>query len=284
MQIAFGKYHGLGNDFLIVDGRDGAFTLSAAAGRALCDRARGVGADGVLLWRGSLAAPEMVVVNQDGSIAAMCGNGIRCFVKHILDNHLPAATAVTVQTGNGPLPCTVTRGADGRVVEVAVQMGRAVYEPQRIPLAQTGMLREARVAVAGRTLTLTALSLGNPHAVTFDHFSRGERERLGPALEQHPLFPDRANIGFAELRADIPGLVLHVFERGCGWTQACGTGATAAAIVAVDTGRLPRDTDLAVDLPGGRLMLRVGGDGLATLRGPAVHVFDGVVAIADPLD
>ncbi len=278
MLVHFSKYHGLGNDFAVMDARDLTATFAGVLGQRLCDRFRGIGADGVLLWTGTLQQPRMTVVNADGSIAEMCGNGLRCFVKHLLDRHLRQADALDVLTGNGLLHCAATRGPDGTVATVAVQMGAASHAPERVPLAQAMPLLDQSVRAAGLDVRLTALSLGNPHAVTFDAISLEDRVRVAPLLGQHPLFPQQANIGFVQILAgEAPRMQVDVYERGCGWTQACGTGATAAVIVAVESGRMPRNTEIAVKLPGGWLAIGVADDGQATMRGPAVHVFDGAV-------
>jgi diaminopimelate epimerase len=266
MLLNFAKYHGLGNDFAVVDARALDLAFPGALGQKLCDRNRGIGADGVLVWTGSLAQPRMTVVNADGSVAEMCGNGLRCFVKYLLDRHLPQLTALDVDTGNGRLHCAVTRDATGTVATVAVQMGvaRDVFA--------------AEIHAVDRDVHLTALNLGNPHAVTFDAIAPLDRLQLGPILGAHPLFPQQANVEFVQiLPGDLPRMQVDVYERGCGWTQACGTGATAAAIVAVQSGRMPRNVEIAAQLPGGWLGLTVADDGMATMRGPAVHVFDGAI-------
>ena len=264
MLLTFSKYHGLGNDFAVVDARALDLPFPGALGQALCDRHRGIGADGVLVWTGTLQQPRMTVVNADGSIAEMCGNGLRCFVKYLLDRHLPQRDALDVETGNGRLHCEVTRDADGAVAAVAVQMGVAT---DVFPATLQGV-------------HLTALSLGNPHAVTFDAIAPTERLQLGPILGADPLFPQQANVEFVQiLPGATPRMQVDVYERGCGWTEACGTGATAAAIVAVQGGRMPRNAEIAVKLPGGWLGITVADDGMATMRGPAVHVYDGAIAI-----
>ena len=269
MLLTFGKYHGLGNDFVVVDARALHLTFPGVLGQKLCDRHLGIGADGVLVWTGTLAEPRMTVVNADGSVAEMCGNGLRCFVKYLLDRHLPHTAAIAVETGNGRLHCAVLRGSAGQVATVAVQMGVASH------------VFEEDVHAGDRDVHLTALSLGNPHAVTFDAISLEERTQLGPILGAHPLFPQQANIEFVHLLpGDAPRMRVDVYERGCGWTQACGTGATAAAIVAVASGRMPHNVEIAVKLPGGWLAITVGEDGMATMRGPAVHVFDGAIDVA----
>jgi diaminopimelate epimerase len=280
MDLPFVKYHGLGNDFAVVDGREVDLGLGGALGQALCDRHTGLGADGVLVWTGSVTAPAMQVVNADGSIAEMCGNGLRCFVKFLLDRHDRDAAEVTVDTGAGPLHCRVWRDAQGDVESIAVRMSRPSFEPAVIPLAAAAPMIDTPLEVAGRTLHLTALNTGNPHAVTFDALSAQDRAELGPILCSHPLFPRQANVEFVQILAsegDTPRLQVDVFERGCGWTQACGTGATAATIAATRLGHVPAGREVSVRLPGGWLGITVGEDGVATMRGPAVEVFAGTV-------
>ncbi len=290
MRLPFVKYHGLGNDFAVIDGRGLDLHFAGDLGRALCDRHTGLGADGVLVWTGTIEHPAMQVVNADGSIAEMCGNGLRCFVKYLLDRYLPDRVELAVATGAGQLACRAWRGADGRVDSVAVRMTPPSYDPATVPLSSPGPWLDTAIEVAGHTVRLTALSTGNPHAVTFDALTPAERAELGPILGGHPLFPNQANVEFVQIlpsEAASPAhplgracLQVDVYERGCGWTQACGTGATAAAIVAVRLGHAPVGREVAVRLPGGWLGITVADDGVGTMRGPAVEVFEGTVDLA----
>jgi diaminopimelate epimerase len=261
-RLPFVKLHGLGNDFLAVDGNRWPLDFAGALGRQLCDRHTGVGGDGVLVWHGPAEAPTMTVINADGSLAAMCGNGLRCFVKYLLDRHV-ASDQLTVATGNGPLACVARRGADGRVAQVRIGMGAPRWQ----------FVDEALEGVR-----LTALSLGNPHAVTFATLTPEARLDLGPRLCQHVRFPDHANIGFARIVAPNH-IELAVFERGCGWTQACGTGATAAVLAASRLGLVDPGDEVKVRLPGGELAIEVHADGSASMTGPAVEVFSGEVML-----
>jgi diaminopimelate epimerase len=281
MRVPFVKMQGLGNDFVVIDARALTEPLEGPQAIRWCDRHFGVGGDGLLLWRGSLQDPQMVVVNADGSVPEMCGNGLRCFAKFLGDRYLPAATALTVQTGAGPLSCALQRGADGLVERVAVEMGHASWRPEDVPLAQPEPLLQGTLVVDGVVLQLSALSTGNPHVVTFDAMDRETRLRLGPLLSHHPLFPRQANVEFVEVIADHGELrlVVDVFERGCGWTLACGTGATAAAHEAARQGRIPYDREVAVQLPGGLLGLTVRRDGSACMAGPAATVFEGHITL-----
>lgn len=278
--IAFGKYHGLGNDFLVVDLRDGGGDgLDPAHVRALCDRQFGVGGDGVLPILPPVTAgadARMRVQNSDGTDSEMCGNGLRCVVKYLYERGGIRKDRITVDTGAGPLACEV-RVTEGRVDEVTVDMGRPRLARGEIPMA--GPADERCVDVAFEGMRVTGVSMGNPHAVFF--VDAGDLMELavsrGPGLEVHPMFPRRANIELARMISPSE-LELVVWERGCGITLACGTGACATAVAACLTGRAALDQELRVRLPGGALTIRVASDYRTVLmRGPAAHVFDGTV-------
>lgn len=286
MSLPFSKYHGLGNDFVCVDARDRADLIDTGLARALCDRHRGVGADGVLVLSGSLSAPVMTVINADGSVPEMCGNGLRCFATWLADRFEVAGGQLGVQTGAGPLSCDLLRDARGRVRAVRVAMGRPRLDPAEVPVRADAPVVDAPFEVLGHRLQLTAVGTGNPHAVCFEGqrgaplLSEVDRLALGPALGAHPSFPAGVNVEFCRVLPGTHGrpqaLEVRVYERGCGWTQACGTGATAAAFAAVQLGVMPAGQPIEVRLPGGSLMIEVGADGNTTMTGPAVHVFDGV--------
>jgi diaminopimelate epimerase len=273
MQLPFAKYEGLGNDFIIVDAA--AFAGFGPADAAqLCNRHLGIGADGVLLVDTSGTHPAMKVVNADGSVPEMCGNGIRCVALHLLRQGQSAE--LVIDTGAGPHPCNVTRSGSGARVEVGMSAG--ILTPGRVPVVADAALIDTPVQVAGQTLRLTALSMGNPHAVTFDDVGDG-RISLGPLLGCDARFPEGVNVGFARLLGPQQ-IELAVFERGAGWTRACGTGACAAAIAAVETGRAQRHLPIEVQLPGGVLTIVVGDpDQPVSMTGPARHVFDGVLQL-----
>lgn len=263
--LRFAKYEGLGNDFLIVDASERVTPDEAVA---LCDRHLGVGGDGVLLVDAS--APSMRVLNADGSVAEMCGNGLRCVVLHLARQGVLPDGGASFTTGAGPHHGRlVTREGDAAEVEVA--MAVPTLEPASIPTAQ----RLHETVLHG--LRFTGVGMGNPHAVTFDAIDDAERLALGPRVQSDPMFPAGVNVGFA--RIEDHGIVLHVLERGAGWTRACGTGACACVVAAVETGRVARGVPTTVHLPGGPLTITVGAPGEPVrMRGPARHVFDGVVA------
>src|SRR5512143_3939705 len=284
--LRFAKVHGLGNDFLVVDLRGGDPSPSpqaAEAARALCDRRFGIGGDGVLaILPATVAGADcrMRVLNSDGSEAEMCGNGIRCVAKYLRDRD-PAFAGrgqIVVETLAGVLPCGVTLGPDGRVATVAVEMGRPRLARGEIPMTGAAGERCLEVPVPGTDLRITAVSMGNPHAVAFvderGAALRARAETLGPGLERHGWFPQRTNVELA--RVDDSGIELVVWERGCGITLACGTGACATAVAACLTGRAERGREIRVRLLGGDLAITVHpGDAGVTMRGPAAFVFDG---------
>jgi diaminopimelate epimerase len=280
--VRFAKYHGLGNDFLIVDlrGGDPEAVQDPAAVRALCDRRFGVGGDGVLaiLPATTGADARMRVLNADGSEAEMCGNGIRCVVKHLWETGL-RRDALTIDTGAGPLRCALTTTGD-QVTGVTVDMGRPRLTRAEIPM--TGPAGERAIdvplTVAGHDLALTCVSMGNPHAVAFvDETGPALRtlaEQVGPSVETHAWFPRRTNSEFARVHSPTD-LELVVWERGVGITLACGTGACATAVAACLTGRAQPGTDIRVRLLGGPLTIHVAADySTVHMTGPAAHVYD----------
>ena len=266
--LLFEKYEGLGNDFVIVEGSVGLLSLDQV--RTICDRHLGVGADGVLFTGINAGRPFMHVINADGSTAEMCGNGLRCVALHLVRRGLVEERSFEVDTDAGAHACRVLEVQDGRV---EVSMRAASLAPADVPSTAGAPLIDHEL-VLDRRVRITAVSMGNPHAVLFDDVGDA-RMTLGPALQHHPLFPQRANVGFARMTGER-ALELHVYERGAGWTQACGTGACAAAVAAVETKRAPRGLPIEVLLPGGPLEIVVGAPGeRIRMTGAARHVYSG---------
>ena len=263
------KYEGLGNDFVVLDRRASGVDVSPSASRALCDRRRGVGADGVLvLLPSERAAARMVVHNADGSLAEMCGNGLRCVAKYLLDRE-PGRDALEVETGAGVLPARARR-AGGEVVEVEIELGPARLQAPHLPPGPGGGPFVA-APVPGLDWPGTAVSMGNPHLVLLGAPAEVVREH-GPRLEHLPGFPDRTNVEAVSRAGE--GLRVWVWERGSGLTDACGTGAAASVAAALVAGWVQPDVFVPVELPGGRLAVRVSADlQRTTLRGPARFVF-----------
>jgi diaminopimelate epimerase len=291
--MRFGKYHGLGNDFLVVDLR-GATPAEAAAVQdakhvvALCDRQFGVGGDGVLAVLPSKTGADvrMRVLNSDGSEAEMCGNGIRCVAKDLFDRGRITKPEIVIETGAGNLTCEIE--AEGDVVKsVTVRMGAPRLTRKEIPMSGPGDERcvEQTIELPGQPFAraITAVSMGNPHAVTWVD-SKDEAWRLartvGTVVENHAWFPNRTNAEFAYVKSNHE-IDLVVWERGCGITLACGTGACATTVAAVLAGKANEGLPVRVNLPGGTLEITVLPDlSDVLMKGPAVHVFDGELDLA----
>ncbi len=260
MAFPFEKVQGLGNDFVLFDGRRSPRLISPAGARRLCDRRRGIGADGVLTLlpaRGNAAA-RLHIYNADGSEAEMCGNGLRCAARVLLEEG--GERDVRLETAAGLRGCRLEGG------EIRSEVGRAeVAAPET-------------VSVGGEHVEGCAVSIGNPHFVILAPADARRAGALGPLLERHPrVAPARTNVELCERTAD--GLRLAVWERGSGLTLACGTGAAASAAAAVKRGLLEADREWPVDLPGGRAFLAVAADFSVALRGPAERVFRGEIEL-----
>jgi diaminopimelate epimerase len=299
--LPFTKVEGLGNDFVVVDLRPGRAGVDAAAVVAaqspgivtqICDRHFGVGADGVLAILpvsptvpGGMADVRMRVLNADGSEAEMCGNGIRCVAKVLYEGD-PALrrSPLRIDTAAGLLECAL-EVSGSEVTRVAVEMGRPRLSRDEIPLSPGGhaTVLRAPITAGDRRFEVTAVSMGNPHAIIFVDDPRASLRTLaevyGPVLELDPLFPRRTNVEFARTRDGQIDLV--VWERGCGITLACGTGACATAVAAGLEGRIDWGTEIVVNLPGGPLLITVAKDGSGVrMRGPATTVFRSEIDLA----
>lgn len=272
MQLAFRKYHGLGNDFIVVSRLRGGTPLSAATVRALCDRHRGIGADGVLsLWPDPSAAGRMQIQNADGSEALMCGNGLRCMARSLYDENPNTPTTTTFRIGERTYACDRLAPHSYRV-----DMGVPLFDHADLPESN------AVVHAGGLALRGVRCWLGNPHWVLFSD-ALGERDPVaflqehGADLSRHPTFRVGCNVSIA--RARPHGFQAVVYERGAGMTQACGSGATAVGVAAVHDGRCARETPIHVELPGGELIIRIHAAGHATMEGDAQFVYEGRVEI-----
>lgn len=292
MDLRFVKMHGLGNDFILIDDRAQELDLSEEAVIWLCDRNFGIGADGLMLVRpalGSEADFAWWFRNNDGSVAEMCGNGIRCFAKFVVDHGLVPAdqSVVRVETDLGVKTIEVTRAYDQSMHMATVDMGEPIVRPADIPTemrcgGNDDMVIACPLETELGTYDVTPISMGNPHCVLWvDNVDEAPVDTLGPIIETHPMFPKKTNVEFAEV-VDDSVIRLRVWERGVGETLACGTGASAAAVVGALTMRLGREA--TVLLPGGELAIRWAEDNHVYMTGPAVEVFDGVVHIAEDDD
>jgi diaminopimelate epimerase len=309
--IRFSKMHGIGNDYVYIDADAERVEDPAALARAVSDRHTAIGGDGVILvsraQAGCAADARMRIFNADGSEAQMCGNGLRCVAKFVVDRGLSTSNPLRVETGRGVLPVRWWRGADGSVSEAEVEMGAPMLSAADVGVRWPGvsdgdrlvgvrfdqaMWREAIAAHSGRVgshaeadlswwsasctePTATLVSMGNPHIVFWCRDpEKIPLERVGAAIECHAFFPQRINVHFVVVGAR-DHLRMRTWERGSGITLACGTGASAVLVAGVLEGRCARAAD--IDLPGGRLRIAWERDeGFVRMRGPATHAFDGV--------
>ena len=275
-KIAFTKMEGCGNDYVYLDGFSKDLRLTEAdipaLARAISDRHYGVGSDGLVLILPP-ASPDradirMRMFNADGSEGKMCGNAIRCVGKYLWDSRAVRETTLTVETLSGVKTLTLrTNGA--AVSSVSVDMGYAEFAPEKIPVLSGGKMIGSEITAGGMRARVTALSVGNPHAVVFcGDIASLDLEKIGSAFEHHPLFPERVNTEFVRIisRTEIE---MRVWERGSGETWACGTGACAAVCAAVENSFCDAETDV-------RVRLRVGADRRITMEGDAVRVYDGI--------
>jgi diaminopimelate epimerase len=264
-ELDFRKMHSLGNDFVILDLRSGKLSLNEAQIRQIADRRHGVGCDQVLSLEPSQRADLfMRVHNPDGSEAQACGNGTRCVARLVMEEHL--GRQVRIETRADVLAVTAN------VLGYTVDMGRPRFGWGEIPLSQAMDTLALELAL-GPLAGPVAVNMGNPHAVFLvDDAEAVPLEQLGPELEHHPLFPERANIGVAEVR-DARTIRLRVWERGAGLTPACGSGACAALVAAVRRGLTERSADLLLD--GGRLKIAWNEADRVLMTGPASHSYSG---------
>jgi len=274
--IQFWKYHGLGNDFVIIDATRGGLLVDADQARKICERNTGIGADGILTVLPSESGDfRMHIYNTDGSEPEMCGNGIRCFVKFLFDSGRLQGPEARIETGRGVLSCEVQEGESGKVETVTVNMGPVILDRSEIPMEGEGRCIQQEIEIGDLNFTVTALSVGTPHLVLFEKADISLARKRGALLESHPLFPQRVNVDLAEAssRGEID---LVVYERGCGITNACGTGACASTAASAIAGKVDFDREIKVNLPGGSLYVRVAKDlSSVWMRGPAVEVFQG---------
>lgn len=274
--LRFGKMHGLGNDFVVIDAIAQAFEPTPEQCRFLADRRFGIGCDQILL----VEAPREPdcdfhyrIFNRDGSEVEQCGNGARCFARFVRDQGMTGKSIIDVGTRAGKIRLYIEKDE-----QIRVNMGSPRFTPKEIPFLTDREQSRYPLEVAGEEIQIGAVSMGNPHAVLrVESIGNAPIDRLGPLLESHPRFPNRVNVGFMELmgRGHIR---LRVYERGTGETLACGTGACAAAVSGQRQGLL--DPRVRVSLPGGDLVIEWDGNGAPVwMTGPATNVFDGEIKL-----
>lgn len=276
MGIEFTKWQGCGNDFVLVDDRSESIKDPAELSRKMCDRHYGIGADGLIIIRPSdKADTRMRIYNTDGSEAEMCGNGIRCFARWVYELGLVPGEEFTVETGAGILVPKIIK-ENGRITGVRVDMGQPVLDAEKIPTKGfgTGRVVDKTIEVLGETYHVTCVSMGNPHCVVlWDDLSTLDIEKLGPAFENHPAFPNRVNTEFVSVR-DKNHVRMRVWERGAAVTMACGTGACATLTACVLNDRTERKAEIELD--GGKLFIEWSeNDNHIYMTGPAEEVYKG---------
>ena len=276
MNLSFSKMHGLGNDFVVIDAINQRISLDSEMVRHLADRHRGIGCDQVLIVEAARSSDSDFfyrIFNADGSEVAQCGNGARCFARYVRDKGLTDQDTIRVETISGFM--TLQIESDD---QITVNMGIPHLEPVDIPLRRDNRADSYEINVDGQAIKFGAVSLGNPHAVIrVEDICAAPVATLGPILESHGDFPERANIGFVQI-SDPSHLILRVYERGSGETEACGSGACAAMIIARQHGWV--DDSVTVKLRGGILRISWKGEGEPVwMTGPATHVFDGEIKL-----
>ena len=276
MLMKFTKMHGLGNDFVVIDAVTQNVRVTGSMVRRLANRTLGIGCDQVLVIEPPTEADidfNYRIFNQDGGEVEQCGNGARCLARYVYDRQLTGKNPILVKTKNR----VMTMHLEANKL-VRVDMGIPQLDPAQIPFQAEGPAARYDIDVAGETYQVAAVSMGNPHTLLqVDDVDTAPVETLGPALECHSRFPNRVNVGFMQI-VDRNIIKLRVFERGVGETQACGSGACAAAVAAIQQELV--DSSVTVQLSGGDLNIQWQGENKPLLMtGPAVSVFHGRVRI-----
>ncbi|MBE9567380.1 MAG: diaminopimelate epimerase [Proteobacteria bacterium] len=279
--IKFTKMHGLGNDFIVIDAISQQINLSTEQIKAMSDRHFGIGCDQLLLVETPTdprAEFRYRIFNADGGEVEQCGNGARCFAIFVRQQGLTGNDVIVVETAGGLIELRIEGGADGETGEesVTVDMGIPDFRPQSLPFLAENQSETYPLVVNGDEYAISAVSMGNPHAVMIvDDVETTDVARLGKAIQSHEQFPQRVNAGFMEIvnRSEIR---LRVYERGAAETLACGTGACAAVAAGIQLGKL--DEQVTVRLAGGNLNIRwPGADQSLLMTGPATTVFQGQI-------
>ena len=273
--ISFSKMHGIGNDYIYINCMESVPDRLPELAEEMSDRHFGVGGDGIVLICPSDKADfRMRMFNNDGSEARMCGNASRCIAKYVHDHKLTDKTCISLETLSGIKVLSLNMSPSGEVESVTVDMGEPELNAGLVPVrSTTEKMVEEPVATSCGEVRVTAVSMGNPHGVVFvDRIEDVPFETLGPELEKHSMWPDRANIEFLQIISPSEAR-MRVWERGTGETLACGTGACASAVAAALTGRCGRE--VTIHLRGGDLHIRWANNGHVMMTGGATEVFEG---------
>lgn len=276
MNIKFTKMHGAGNDFVMIDGVRQNVQLTPEQFRLMADRHFGVGCDQILIVEKPVSKDadfRYRIFNADGGEVEQCGNGARCFMRFVHEQKLTTKREILVETRGGLISPRLEQ--DGRIT---VNMGPPIFDPALVPFDGGSGAVSEMLEVTGKSLDISAMSMGNPHAVQLvADIEQAPVEKLGPLIEHHPRFPKRVNAGFMQVM-DRHSLRLRVYERGAGETLSCGTGACAAAVTGIRRGLL--DSPVNVATRGGVLTVTWDGEGHSVqMTGPAISVFSGEINI-----
>ncbi|MFO0774741.1 MAG: diaminopimelate epimerase [Nitrospiraceae bacterium] len=281
MKNGFFRGHGLGNDYIVMDPKELSVRLTPKAIRAICDRNWGLGSDGILALVPSKKADfGLRIFNPDGSEAEKSGNGLRIFARYLHATKKTRKPRFTIDTKGGLVTCELHLDRHGDAAAVTVEMGRATFAPAALPCTlPVDELIQQPIDAAGRSLVFTGVSVGNPHCVVFAEkgrqWTREELLALGPALENHPLFPKRTNVQLV-VPTSPKEIFILIWERGAGETQASGSSSCAAASAAVRLGLVK--SPVTVNMPGGTLAIRVDQDFSLTMKGPVAEVARGTLS------
>jgi len=279
-KIKFSKLNGQGNDFVIIDDTSSSINLSKDQIAKICHRNFGIGADGLILVRKSTDADfKMDYYNQDGSVAEMCGNGIRCMARFIHDGNLSRKKELSIETLAGVKRIFLNLD-NNNVEDIRVDMGLPDFKPENIPVDITAKaVLNYRIKINSNIFYINCVSMGNPHCVIL--INKGEKlsdidlDKLGPELENHPIFPRKTNAEFVNIKNDNE-VSMRVWERGVGETLACGTGACAAAVCVKKLNKVSGE-NVRINLPGGKLDIMWKDEKSSVyLKGKVEHVFNGV--------
>lgn len=273
--MKFWKYHGLGNDFVIVDNMDGKLSLDRQEAEILCHRHFGIGADGLMLSEKSARADvKMIIYNSDGSRPAMCGNGVRCFAKFVYDRGIVKKDVIAVETDAGIMNIEM-KVEEGKAKAAVVNMGKPDFLASKVPIIhEQDQVINQEVEIEGTKYKITSMLMGVPHTVVFVDTLEDEQVILiGKQIEKASLFPHKTNVNFVKV-IDEENIILRTWERGAGYTYACGTGACASVAAGV-VGGLTKEK-VKVQLRGGDLIVQWRDRGDIYMEGPAVEVFEGI--------
>ncbi|MCH5184101.1 MAG: diaminopimelate epimerase [Oscillospiraceae bacterium] len=278
-ELRFTKMHGCGNDYVYISTFDQTINDHAELTKKLSDRRFGIGGDGVIfVCPSDIADAKMRIFNMDGSEAQMCGNGIRCVAKFLYDEGIARKEVLRIDTLSGVKEVHLHLDG-GEVTGVTVDMGKAVLDPAKLPVLLDGSaVIDRPVEIGGKAYRITCVSMGNPHCVLFvEDPASLPLETIGPVFEHAPLFPERINTEFVRV-IDRTHLEMRVWERGSGETLACGTGACATVVAAVENGFCPKGEPVTVSLRGGDLQITYT-DECVLMQGPATTVFHGTCLV-----